>query len=146
MIWFDRRSARGLTATLELRIRVLPRRRGTPVSLLIDDGRLRIRPGAAAAPGATATVALTDLLRLGVGAAAWPQLMANGRLTLSGDPFLALRFPSLFRLGLGNSASGCLRPTRKRRPALPRGLGAPPRFPPRARRPGSRRSGHRASG
>jgi SCP-2 sterol transfer family len=98
VIWFDRSSARGLTAVLELRVRVLPGRRGTPVSLLIDDGRLRIRLGAPASPGATATVGLGDLLRLGVGAAEWPQLMAAGRLQLSGDPFLALRFPSLFRL------------------------------------------------
>jgi SCP-2 sterol transfer family len=146
VIWFDRRSARGLSATLELRVRVLPRRRGVPVSLLIDDGRLRIRPGPPAAPGATATIGLSDLLRLAVGAAAWPQLMASGRLTLTGDPFLALRFPSLFRLGLGASASGWLRPTRKLLPARPRGPGAPRRFPPRARRPGSRRNEPRAAG
>jgi SCP-2 sterol transfer family len=101
MIWFDRRSARGLTAVLELRVRVVPGRRGTPVTLRIDDGRLSIRPGAAPAPGAVASIRLIDLLRLGVGAAAWPQLMAAGRLQLSGDPFLALRFPSLFRLRAG---------------------------------------------
>jgi SCP-2 sterol transfer family len=98
MIWFDRQSARGLTATLELRVRVLRRRSGTPLTLQIDDGRLRIRPGAPESAGASATVALTDLLRLGVGAVAWPQLLSSGRLELSGDPFLALRFPSLFRL------------------------------------------------
>jgi hypothetical protein len=98
VIWFDRQSADGLTAVLELRVRVLPRRRGTPMSLLIDDGRLRIRPGAPTSPGATATVGALDLLRLGVGATAWPQLMAAGRLQLSGDPFLALRLPTLFRL------------------------------------------------
>jgi hypothetical protein len=102
VIWFDRTSARGLTAVLELRVRVLPGRRGTPVSLLIDDGRLRIRPGAPASPGAVAAIGLVDLMRLGVGAAAWPQLMAAGRLTMTGDPFLALRFPSLFRLRAGS--------------------------------------------
>jgi hypothetical protein len=98
VIWFDRNSARGLTAVLELRVRVLPRRQGTPVTLRIDDGRLSIRPGAAQTPGAVASIRLVDLLRLGIGATAWPQLMAAGRLQLSGDPFLALRFPSLFRL------------------------------------------------
>jgi hypothetical protein len=32
------------------------------------------------------------------GAASFPELLAWGRLELGGDPFLALRFPSLFRL------------------------------------------------
>ncbi|HUO73122.1 MAG TPA: SCP2 sterol-binding domain-containing protein [Solirubrobacteraceae bacterium] len=115
MIWFDRRSARGLTATLELRVRVLPRRRGTPVTLQIEDGRLRIRPGAAPSAGATATVGLADLVRLGAGTAAWPQLMSNGRLELSGDPFLALRFPTLFRLPAARRWSGFPPPDGARR-------------------------------
>ena len=28
----------------------------------------------------------------------WPELISSGRFELSGDPFLALRFASLFRL------------------------------------------------
>jgi hypothetical protein len=28
----------------------------------------------------------------------WPRLLASGRFQLTGDPFLALRFASLFRL------------------------------------------------
>ncbi len=103
MIWFDRRSARELTATLELRVRVLPRRRGMAFGLEIENGRLRVRPGAPDDPGATATIAAGDLLRLGVGSVAWPQLLSAGRLELSGDPFLALRFPSLFRLPAGRA-------------------------------------------
>jgi hypothetical protein len=140
VIWFDRDSARGLSASMELRVRVLPGRRGTPVSLLIDDGRLRIRPGAPRAPGATATVGLPDLLRLGVGSVAWPQLMAAGRLELSGDPFLAMRFPSLFRL------PGAVRPPPWPRPAAPRASARRPRFRPPALRPDSRRSARPGAG
>jgi hypothetical protein len=40
----------------------------------------------------------SDLVRLAVGRAGWPALLASGRLVLSGDPFLALRLPTLFRL------------------------------------------------
>ncbi len=105
MIWFDRHSARDLTATLELRVRVARRRQGMAFALEIEDGRLRVRPGAPAAPGATVTIGVGDLLRLGVGSAAWPQLLSNGRLELSGDPFLALRLPSLFRLPAGRAAT-----------------------------------------
>jgi hypothetical protein len=32
------------------------------------------------------------------GAATFPQLLASGRLELAGNPFVALRFPGLFRL------------------------------------------------
>ena len=96
MIWFDRGNALGLTATLELRVRL--RRRGLPFTLEIDGGKLRVRPGSPASPAATATIRGRDLLRLGLGTVSWPQLLADGRLELAGDPFLALRIPGLFRL------------------------------------------------
>jgi hypothetical protein len=32
------------------------------------------------------------------GAISFPELLASGRLELAGDPFVALRFPGLFRL------------------------------------------------
>ncbi len=38
------------------------------------------------------------MVRLVTGDAGWPELLAERRLELSGDPFLALRFPSLFGL------------------------------------------------
>ena len=101
MIWFDRHSARDLTATLELRVRVVRRRQGLALALEIEDGRLRVRPGAPADPGATVRIGAGGLLRLGVGSVAWPQLLSTGRLELSRDPFLALRVPSLFRLPAG---------------------------------------------
>ena len=59
---------------------------------------MRVSRGAPPNPGATVTVQPGDLLRLAVGSVGWPQLLAAGRLELTGDPFLALRFPGLFRL------------------------------------------------
>ena len=38
------------------------------------------------------------LAELAGGAVTWPQLLSSGRFQLTGDPFLALRFASLFRL------------------------------------------------
>jgi hypothetical protein len=38
------------------------------------------------------------MIRLASGAVGWPALLSSGRLEFSGDPFLALRFPTLFRL------------------------------------------------
>jgi hypothetical protein len=38
------------------------------------------------------------MIRLVSGAIGWPELLSSGRLELTGDPFLALRFPTLFRL------------------------------------------------
>ena len=42
---------------------------------------------------------------LGSGAVAWPELFSSGRFELTGDPFLALRFASLFRLPVVLDAS-----------------------------------------
>jgi hypothetical protein len=66
--------------------------------LRVADGRCEVTAGPARAPGATATLGADDLIRLASGAAGWPELLSSGRLELSGDPFLALRFPALFRL------------------------------------------------
>jgi hypothetical protein len=98
MIWFDRQAARDVTATLALRVRVVDRRKPLTLGLRIDRGRFRVNWGAPPAPGATATVHAADLARLALGVVGWPQLLAAGRLELTGDPFLALRFPGLFRL------------------------------------------------
>ena len=42
-----------------------------------------------------------DAIRLAAGSIGWPELVSSGRLAFSGDPFLALRFPALFRLPAG---------------------------------------------
>jgi hypothetical protein len=101
VIWFDRGRARDLTATLELRVRLRRGRKPVAFALRIREGRLRIRPGAPADASASATVHAGDLVRLAIGTTGWPALLSSGRLELSGDPFLALRFPTLFRLPAG---------------------------------------------
>jgi hypothetical protein len=98
VIRFDASRAQDLDATLELRVRFRRMRKPVPFTLRIETGRLRLRPGAAAKPGATATIGAGDLGRLAIGTSRWPELLASGRLELGGDPFLALRFPMLFRL------------------------------------------------
>lgn len=101
MIWFQRERAEDLSATLEVRLRVRASWRPIPFKLKIERGRMRVRPGADRDAQARATIHASDLLRLAVGRTGWPALMANGRLELSGDPFLALRLPLLFGLRAG---------------------------------------------
>lgn len=95
---FDPDAAGDLNATFELRVR--DPRGGEPArfALHIEQGRCEVHPGPARDPGACATFSADDLIQLVSGAAGWPQLLSSGRLELSGDPFLALRFPNLFRL------------------------------------------------
>jgi hypothetical protein len=93
---FDPTAAHDLDATLELAIRhdSRPARYG----LTISAQRCSVRAGPPLDPGARATVGADDLILLAGGAVTWPQLLSSGRFELTGDPFLALRFASLFRL------------------------------------------------
>ena len=68
------------------------------LALVISDGTCTVVPGPALDPGAIATVGAADLVLLASGGAGWPALLSAGRLELSGDPFLGLRFPKLFGL------------------------------------------------
>jgi SCP-2 sterol transfer family len=97
-IQFDPASAEGLDATFELRIRDPGGRSPASFALVVSDGRCEVKPGPASHPGAVATIGAGELIRLVSGSVGWPHLLASGRLELSGDPFLALRFPSLFQL------------------------------------------------
>jgi hypothetical protein len=93
---FDTAAALDLDATLELVIRHHTR----PVSyaLTIAGARCSVRPGVPARASARAAIGADDLILLAAGAVTWPQLLSSGRFQLTGDPFLALRFASLFRL------------------------------------------------
>jgi hypothetical protein len=71
----------------------------------------RAAPGPIAGAGATVTIAAQDTIRVGAGAVAWPELLSSGRLVLAGDPFLALRSPSLFRLPARDSAGRRAQPS-----------------------------------
>jgi SCP-2 sterol transfer family len=114
---FDSTQANGLEATIGLRLRV--RARSIDLAIAIAGGECTIKPGAtpaAGAPGACATISLADLIRLALGDAAWPQLLSSGRLELSGDPFVAMRLPALFRMlattGRGRTAPAPITPAR----------------------------------
>jgi hypothetical protein len=93
---FDAAAADGLDATLELAIRHASR--PATYALAIAGARCSVRPGSAAHCHARATIGADDLILLAGGAVTWPQLLSSGRFELTGDPFLALRFASLFRL------------------------------------------------
>jgi hypothetical protein len=93
---FDAAAADDLDATLELAIRHASR----PVSyaLAIAGARCTVQRGAPERANARARIGADDLVLLAGGAVTWPQLLSSGRFELTGDPFLALRFASLFRL------------------------------------------------
>jgi hypothetical protein len=95
---FDPRAAEGLEATLELALRDPHGRSDARYELAIAGGRCAVRRGAIASAGARASIGSDDLIMLAVGQVAWPELFSTGRFELTGDPFLALRFASLFRL------------------------------------------------
>lgn len=95
---FDARYGADLEAVFELRVRDPQGGRPTPLSLEISGGQCLVKPGPASSPGAVATIGADDMIRLASGTAAWPDLLSAGRLKMSGDPFLALRFPLLFGL------------------------------------------------
>ncbi len=95
---FDPAAAGDLQAVFELCV-TDPRGHGPArYELRIGDGQCQVKPGAAAEAGATATLGADDLIRMVSGAISFPELLASGRMELGGDPFLALRFPGLFRL------------------------------------------------
>jgi hypothetical protein len=95
---FDPSSAENLEATLELAIRDPRGRQPARYELAIRGAQCNVRPGPPSRPAARATIGSGDLIMLVSGAVGWPQLLSSGRFELTGDPFLALRFASLFRL------------------------------------------------
>jgi hypothetical protein len=95
---FDPSCAEDLEATLELAIRDPRGRPPARYELAIRGAHCDVRPGAPSQPAARATIGSGDLILLASGAVGWPQLLSSGRFELTGDPFLALRFASLFQL------------------------------------------------
>lgn len=96
---FDGRAAGDLDATFEL---VVSARR---YAVRVAGGRCQVKRGPAPDAGARVMISAGDLVRLISGAREWTALLAQGRLRLSGDPFLALRFPQLFGVGPRRSAA-----------------------------------------
>jgi hypothetical protein len=95
---FDPDKAGELRATLELRVRDPRGREPARFAVEIAGRVCAVRPGPASDPNASATLSARDMVSLVLGEAGWPELVSSGRLELSGDPFLAMRFPMLFRL------------------------------------------------
>ena len=93
---FDGGAAEDLDATLELTIR--HDSRPASYALAITDARCTVRRGPPERSNARARIGADDLILLAGGAVTWPQLLSSGRFELTGDPFLALRFASLFGL------------------------------------------------
>jgi hypothetical protein len=95
---FDPDATGDLDATFSLEITNPRGRRPDVLGLTVRDGRLTVTRGRPQQAGATVSIAADDMVRLATGDAGWPELLARNRLALSGDPFLALRFPRLFGL------------------------------------------------
>jgi hypothetical protein len=95
---FDPEAAGDLVATFELRVRDPAGGEPDRFGVRIADRRCEISPGPPVNPGATVTVGAEDMILLASGGIGWPELLSSHRLELSGDPFLALRFPNLLKL------------------------------------------------
>jgi hypothetical protein len=95
---FNPSAARDLKATLELALRDPHGRPTTSYELCITDARCVVRAGRPGRAAARASIGSDDLIMLASGAVGWPELFSTGRFELTGDPFLALRFASLFQL------------------------------------------------
>jgi hypothetical protein len=95
---FDPAAAGDLDATFALEISHPRGRRPDVLGLTVRDGALRVTRGRPQHAGATVSISAEDMVRLATGDAGWPELLASGRLSLGGDPFLALRFPRMFEL------------------------------------------------
>jgi ubiquinone biosynthesis protein UbiJ len=90
---FDPQAAGELSATFEFVVS------GARYAVRVGDGRCEVQRRAAPEAGARVMISAGDLIRLLSGATGWTVLLAQGRLELAGDPFLALRFPQLFGVG-----------------------------------------------
>lgn len=118
---FDPAAAGPLEAVLELRVTDADGARGARFAVIIAGGTCAVERRAAPEAGARVSIPAADALRLLRGDVRWAELLARRRLTLAGDPFLAIRFPALFRFVRSRSAT----------PA-PRASRAPRRSPSRA--------------
>jgi hypothetical protein len=95
---FAPRTASDLEATFELRISDPRGAEPERFALIVASGRCQVRRGADADAAAAVTVGAADLVRMVLRLVSWPELLSRGRLELSGNPFVALRFPSAFGL------------------------------------------------
>jgi hypothetical protein len=93
---FDPVAAGDLDAVLELRVTDAGGTRGARFAIVVASGRCDVQRRPAPEAGAQVAIPALDAVALLAGRMPWPALLAAGRLTLTGEPFLALRFPTLF--------------------------------------------------
>jgi len=95
---FQPQKADGLDTVLELRVRDPAGGEPARYTIRVKDNACTVTPGAAPNASAATEIGGDDMIRLVTGAVGWPELLAAQRLELSGDVFVALRFPQLFNL------------------------------------------------
>ena len=95
---FDPAAAAELDVAFELQVRPRRGREATRFAIVVRDGRCAVQRGGTSDAAAAVIAGADDLVRMASGAVGWPELLSSGRLELTGNPFLALRFPVLFRL------------------------------------------------
>jgi hypothetical protein len=98
---FDPDAAGDLDASFELRIRNPHRDDADACAVVVSEAKCRIVFGNVPRARVIVTAGADDLIQMASGEIGWPQLVSAGRLVLWGDPYLALRFPMLFRMLAG---------------------------------------------
>ena len=95
---FDRERAREVQTSVEWRVGQ-PDGGAVLHTMVIDEGRCRIRGRPLAEPDLVIELAAEDLLRLVAGLEDGVTLFGRGRLKLNGDLGVAMKLPRLFRPG-----------------------------------------------
>lgn len=96
---FDPAAAADLQAVVEFRILADGGGPDERYQAAIENGECTVTRDGSAQPDTWLTLRAVDLLRLGTGAASWPQLLGSGRVELGGDPFTGLQILRVFRIG-----------------------------------------------
>ena len=93
---FDPEAAGDLETVAEFRILADGDAPSERYQVTIGDRHCTVTRGGSADPATWFTLSAADLLRLGTGAASWPQLLGSRRVELGGDPFTGLRILRVF--------------------------------------------------
>ena len=93
---FDPEMAGDLDAVVEFRILDEQRQPAERYQLTIRNGQCTVQRNGSAAPDVWFSTGVSDLLRIGSGAAGWPELMGKRRIELGGDPFAGMRVLGIF--------------------------------------------------
>lgn len=93
---FDSDAAGDLETVVEFRILAEGGAPAERYQVTIANGRCTVTRGGGATPKTWFTLGAADLLRLGTGAASWPELLGARRVELGGDPFIGIRALGIF--------------------------------------------------